>query len=100
VKDEEDSCHDKREASRVVPLELFSEIQNRKDGKNGQRNDFLDGFELRGVEFVGADAIRGDLEAVLEERNAPTDQHNLPQRRRPVFQVAVPSKSHENVGDS
>jgi hypothetical protein len=46
VKDEKYTQSDAAKASGIVPLDFFAEIENRKDGKDRKRYDFLDGFEL------------------------------------------------------
>jgi hypothetical protein len=58
------------EACGVVPLELVAQIQHGKYGEDRQGDHFLDGLELRGGEFVGADAVGGHLKAIFEEGDA------------------------------
>src|SRR6267154_2048558 len=82
---------------RVVPLQLLAKIQHGKNRKHRQRNHFLNSLELRRREFVRADAVRRNLETILEESDAPTRQDDLPQRLATVFEVAIPCKRHEDV---
>ena len=51
LKDEEHSAYHEPKAREVVPLQWLFKIQHRKDAKHDQGNHFLDGFQLRGVEF-------------------------------------------------
>jgi len=99
MKDEKYGQADASEACGVIPANLFTEIGNGKDGKDGERDDFLNGLELGGVEFIRTDAIRRHLKTVFEESDAPTSENNFPERFTAVFKVAVPGKGHEDVGD-
>ena len=100
VKDKEGAEHDARKSRGVIPPEFFSQIHNGENGEDRERDDFLDSLELRAVKFVRADAVRGHLETVFEEGDPPTREYYLPERFAAVFQVPVPRKGHENVGDS
>lgn len=99
VEDKKDGQRDAPETRRVVPSNLFAEIENRKNGEDRERDDLLNGLQLRGREFVRADTIGGDLEAILEESDSPTDENNLPERRGAIFEVTVPGKGHKDIGD-
>src|SRR5436305_10242771 len=48
---------------------------------------------------MAANTVGRDLKAVFKESYSPTDERYLPQRNVLVFQVAVPGKSHKDVGD-
>ena len=100
VKDEKYGQADAGEACGVIPAKFLAEVGNRKDGEDGEGDDFLDGLELGGVEFIGTDAIRRHLKTVFEESDAPTSENNFPERFAAVFQVAVPGEGHEDVGNS
>jgi hypothetical protein len=89
--------HDQNKAQNVIPLYLLVEIQHREDRENGEGYDFLDCLELHRAEFVGSNAIGGDLKAIFKERDAPTDEDDFEQGSLPVLQVAVPGECHENV---
>ena len=67
VKDKERGAHDKAEAHAVIPFEFVAEIEHRENGKDQKGDDLLNGLELHGCELIGAEAIRGHLEAVFEE---------------------------------
>src|SRR6476660_7153972 len=49
---------------------------------------------------MAADPVGRDLKAILEKSKAPAYQRDLPQRHVLVFQVAVPGKRHEDVGEN
>jgi hypothetical protein len=63
---------------RVIPLEWFAEIVDRKNRKHRQGNHSLDGFQLRSGEFLRAQAVRRNLKAIFEERNSPTRRDDFP----------------------
>src|SRR5713101_1817057 len=99
VKNKECGYHDEYKADAVVPFEFVAEIKHGEHGKDRERNDFLNGLQLCGSELVRADAVRGHLETVLEERYPPADHDYFPERLAAEFQVAIPCNSHEDVGD-
>jgi hypothetical protein len=59
VEDEESPERDEREARGIVRLEFFAQIEDGENREDRKRDYFLNGLELRTVEFVGADAVRG-----------------------------------------
>ena len=80
-----------------------------RDGReNGERNRFLDDFQLHQTEGpavdAAADAVGGNHEAIFKEREPPRGEDH--ENQRPVgadvhffkFEVAVPSECHKNVG--
>lgn len=107
--DKKNSQDQAGKACQVVPLESFGfEKQEGKDGEDGQRDDFLNDFKLHqgkrpAVQFI-ADAVGRHHQAVFKESNSPTDEDDgkQPQVLRELhfleLQVAVPSKSHEGIG--
>jgi hypothetical protein len=99
LKDKECGHHDKEEPHRLVPLDVLLEVENREKGKYHQSNDLLNGLELRGIEDVAAVAVGGDLKAVFKERNSPAYDCYFPEGDVLVFEVTVPRKRHEDVGD-
>jgi hypothetical protein len=99
VENEKDAQHQTRSAHAMVPLQFFTEISDGEDREHGQRNYFLDGLELRGVEFVGADTVCGYLETVFEKCDAPTGDDDFPKSFVAVFQVAIPREGHKDIGD-
>ena len=70
-----------------------------EDREHRQCSDFLDGLELRGVEFAGADAVCRYLETVFEECHAPIGHNYLPESFVALFQVSVLREGQENIGD-
>ena len=84
-------------SSRVIPLQFFAEIGDGEHREHRQCNHFLNGFELRGIEFVGADAICRHLETIFEKRDTPTGEDHFPKSFAAVLQVAVPREGHEDV---
>jgi hypothetical protein len=77
MKDKEGTERHEREARGIVPLEFFAQIEDRENRKDRKRNDFLNGLELRAVEFVRTNAVRGSLKAILEEGDRLTDHDYL-----------------------
>jgi hypothetical protein len=98
MEDKECTGDDARKADAVIPAEFFAEIKDGKHGEHRQSDHFLDGFELRAVEFVGSDAVCGHLKAVFEKSNAPAGDDDLPERSTTEFQMTVPGKGHKDVG--
>ncbi len=89
---------DQGKAQYVVPLERFTQIENRKAHENRQRNDLLDGFKLRGTEVAVAYAIGRHLKTVFKKSNEPADNDNVPESDFGETKMSVPSKSHKQVG--
>src|ERR1035438_3214428 len=79
---------------------MRTKVERGEDTEDDQCDDFLDHLELDRAEVSGADAVGRNLEAVLEEGNAPTYQDDLPQSFAAEPEVAIPGKSHEDVGDN
>ena len=48
---------------------------------------------------MAAKSIGRHLEGVFKESDPPANERDLPQRHVLIFQVAVPGKSHKDVGD-
>ena len=104
-KDNEDEWND------VVPTEgLRLEHRDYDDGEHGERDGFLDDLQLDKVERTTIDcrayAVGGNHKWILEQGNTP--RHQDDQKQRPVFrcgddldqfQLSVPGKGHEDVGD-
>jgi hypothetical protein len=81
----------------VIPPDFLAEVQDRKDAKDRQRDDFLDDLQLRGGINRVAPAIGWHLQQVFEERDAPTGQDDQQQRLAFEFQMAVPRERHKHV---
>src|SRR5258707_1005819 len=99
VENEKNTQHQTRGTDAIVPLQFLAEISDGEDREHGQRNYFLDGLELRGVEFVGADTVCRYLETIFEKCDSPTGENYFPQRLATVFQVAIPREGHKDIGD-
>jgi len=99
VEDEKNAEDQTSSAHTVIPFQFFAEISDREEREHGQGNHFLDGLQLRGVEFVGADAVCGYLETVFEKCDAPTGDDDFPKSFVAVFQVAIPREGHKDIGN-
>ena len=95
--DEEGGGDDHCEAYEVVPFEVFAEVGDGEDGEDDECDDLLYGFQLGGGEFVVSDAVGGDLEAVFDEGDEPTDEDDLPEGAGLELQVAVPREGHKDI---
>src|ERR1700686_3371607 len=83
----------------MVPLDRLLQVENREYREHEQRDDLLNCLELGGAEFVGTNSVGRYLEAILKKGNHPTHYDHLKQRHIAIFQVAVPGKGHEYVGE-
>ena len=105
----EDGKDDEAEGYEVVPADgLAFEDGGYNDGEHYERDALLYDLELHEGEGssgdLGADAVGRNHKGVFEEGHAPREDNNAYQR--PVFdevhllqfEVAVPSKRHEDVG--
>jgi len=113
VEDKEDTEHEAGEPGSVVPFrrshradfhaagssgaQFLAQIGDGKSGEDHQRDDLLDGLELRSRELERADTVGGHLEAIFEESDTPAGQNDLPQSFAAIFEVAIPGKGHEDV---
>lgn len=82
MKNKEHRQGDASKSRDVIPPQPFAEIGNGEDREDGECDDFLNRFELRGREFVRTNAVCGDLETIFKESDAPTDEDHLPQGGR------------------
>ena len=98
VEHEKGSGDEAAEGYGVVPAELVAEVEDGEDSEDGERDDFLHDLELIGREGARADAVGGDLEAVLEEGDRPADDDDLPEGDVAIFEMSVPGEGHEDVG--
>jgi hypothetical protein len=99
MEDEEGSEDEAECAYTVIPFEFFAQIDDGENREDTEGDNFLDGFELGGVEFIGADAVGRNLEAVFEEGHAPTGDDDFPQSFTAIFEMTVPGEGHKDVGD-
>ncbi len=81
----------------IVPPYFLAEIKDRESGEHRERDDLLNGLQLRGAEFVGPDAVRRDLKAILEKGNSPAHQDHFPKSGSSVLEMAIPGKSHKDI---
>lgn len=84
----------------VIPPDGFFQVKNGKEGKDGERNNFLDGFELKaGKTLLFPDPVGRHLKTVFKKGNAPADKDDFPEGHVSEFQVTIPGEGHECVGD-
>ncbi len=76
LKDEEYGQNNQGKTHQVVPAQFLLQVQHGKAAEDHQGNYFLDCFQLVGIEDTMTDAVGGNLEAILEKSDAPTDQDN------------------------
>jgi hypothetical protein len=81
----------------MIPFHAFPQIDPGKNDEHAERDDLLNHFQLKRREFAIADAVRGNLKAILGEGNEPAYDDHRDQRRFAVFQVAVPCNRHEDI---
>ncbi len=62
----------------MVPPEPFTQEEKGKPCKNRQRDDFLNDFQLIGVECLIADPVGRDHKTVFKKSHPPADEHSLP----------------------
>ena len=93
----------------MIPLERFC-VENGDCNcrEDRQGNRFLDNLQLHQAEWTAVDAaanaVGGNHKAIFKEGEPPRRENH--ENQRPVsadvhffeFEIAVPSKSHENVG--
>ncbi len=102
---------DENERNDVVPSEGFGLEDSDDDGcEHGERNGFLNDFQLDEVERAAvdgrADAVGRNHERILEQGNAPRQEDD--QKERPVLcrgmefdelELAIPCESHKDIGN-
>jgi len=88
---------DRDESDSVVPAEGLAEIGDGEDRKYREGDDFLDGLKLGAVKFVGTNAIRRNLKAILKKSDAPARDDRFPKWSVAILQVAVPGEGHKNI---
>jgi hypothetical protein len=100
LKNKEYRAKDEYKADNVIPLQLFFQINDRENTEDHQRDNFLNGFQLCRGELVVTNTIRWNLKAILDKGNQPTNENHFPQSRAFIVEVPIPSRSHEDIGDS
>ena len=71
VKGEKRGSAQEHERHHVIPLQAFTQINDRKNGKYQQGDDFLHGLELGGGIDLMADAVGRHRQAIFEKRRCP-----------------------------
>src|SRR5436190_15238069 len=90
--------HDTQRRPEVVELERLVHVEQRERDEHEERDRFLDDLQLREAELAEADAIRGNLEQVLEQRHAPRrERRDEPGLGGELLQMRVPSEGHEYI---
>jgi hypothetical protein len=97
VEHEECAGDEAAECGEVVPVQLVTKVEDAEDPEDAERDDFLDNFELVGRKGARADAVRGNLQAIFEERDAPADEDDFPEWDGFEFEMTVPREGHEDV---
>src|SRR6185369_5352470 len=92
VEHEEGSGDEATEGYAVVPAQVVAEVVDGEDSEDGERDDLLHDLELIRGEGARADAVGGNLEAVLEEGDGPADKDDLPEGDLAVLEVTVPGE--------
>ena len=80
MKREEGRGDQKSSGDGVIPAQVRAEIEGGEDTEDGERDDFLNHLELDGGEAAVADAVCGNLKAILKEGDTPADEDDLPKR--------------------
>lgn len=94
---ERDGHDDEEKGHAVIPAKGLLEVCHEETAEDEQGDDFLHDLELRGGEAGAAPAVGGDLKAILEEGDEPTDEDNLPEGGVFVAEMAVPGDGHEEI---
>ena len=92
----------------MIPMECFAlEHAHSNNGENGQRNNFLNNFQLekrkRSAIANKADSVARHLKAIFKESQAPGEKYHTYQwptvgnLHLAEFQMSVPRKRHEDV---
>jgi hypothetical protein len=98
-KNEENSRNQQHKSHRIIPSKFFLQIPDAENRKNHQRNDFLYGFQFNCIEHTMPETVCRNLKAVFQKSYAPAYQYYLPQAYLFIFQVPIPGKGHEDIGN-
>src|ERR1700746_705605 len=90
--------YDEKKRDNMIPSHMLAKIDPRKGNEHAKRDHFLNDLQLKRRKLTIANAVRGNLEAILEESNQPAHDNHSDQRRLSVLQVAVPGDRHKNIG--
>jgi hypothetical protein len=98
-KNEIHCSHNTESCPKIIPCELLFHVKNGERDEYRKSDDFLKNFELWQSHDVEPNPVGRNLKQVLEKSDSPTDEYGKePRPDIPLFQVGVPSKSHERVG--
>jgi hypothetical protein len=98
--DENDGGEDEDEGQAATPGGPFVEVENREDEEDGDRDRFLENFELGSGEAEVAEPVRRHLKGVFGQGDEPAGQDGDDQGRGAKLEVAVPGEGHEDVGEN
>lgn len=99
MEDEEGAQSDKAEAHKVIPGQRLFQEEDREDREDRKGDDLLDAFQLGGREIPMPDPVCRHHQQIFEEGDAPADEDDRDHGGGFEFQMAVPSKGHEDVRD-
>lgn len=92
---------DKQEGNEIIPPEWFFQEKDGKEAEYSERNNFLDGFELETIEpFLDTKTVGRYHKTIFKEGDPPADKNNFPERYILKFQMAIPGKGHEGIGNN
>ena len=94
-----DRPHNEEIREQDVPRWALAKEPERDDGEDDERDALLHDLELGDRECPRTDAVRGDLERVLRQRDKPTHQDHQQQWLGLQLQVSIPRQGHEDIRD-
>jgi hypothetical protein len=95
-----DGRQEQGKAEQIPGVKGFAQVADGEAGEDNKGNDLLRHLELEaGQSAHGPIPVGRHHEAILQEGDAPTDQYGFPEREFLEFQMAVPGKGHEDVGE-
>lgn len=100
AKDEKDSSQNQQKTHNVVPFELLLQVEDRKTAEDQKGDNLLDHLELSRCKLPMANTVGRHLKTVLQKGYQPAYNYSLPEWGIFELQMAIPSKRHEDIGDS
>jgi hypothetical protein len=92
--------HDEGEGYKIIPAERFFQIKDGKEAEYGEGDYFLYGFKLEAAKAgLFPEAVGWYHKTVFEKCDSPADENYFPDGYVLIFQVSVPGKGHECVGN-
>src|SRR5262249_19551934 len=96
--DEEDRAAETERGPEVVEPHRLAHVERRERHEHREGDHFLEDLQLPETEHGVTDAVRRNLDQVLEERDAPArERGDDPRTPAQVLQVRVPGEGHEHV---